>query len=80
MPVKVGLVAPSRLVASRTHVSLSFQTLRDSDIASHRGFDLCNYDDKVAPVTPMLSQRVLKEWTLAEFKVGFTARQNRIDC
>lgn len=51
------------------HLYMAVRTLRDVDIAAHRGFDLCNYDEKLAPATPMLMQRVLKEWTLADFKV-----------
>ncbi|KAI9006948.1 ubiquitin carboxyl-terminal hydrolase 5 [Hyaloraphidium curvatum] len=50
------------------HLYMVVKTLRDVDIAAHRGFDLCNYDEKVAPVTPMLQQRVLKEWTFGDFK------------
>lgn len=57
-----------KLIAVFLFFFFTFQTLRDTDIAQHKGLDLCNFDPKVGPLTPMLQQRVRRDSTLGEFK------------
>ncbi|KAJ3210298.1 hypothetical protein HDU67_005417 [Dinochytrium kinnereticum] len=50
------------------HLYLNVKVLLDEHIREHPGFDLCNFDDKTYPITPIPSFKVKKEDTLLSFK------------
>ncbi|KAI8854157.1 cysteine proteinase [Chytridium lagenaria] len=51
------------------HLYLNVKVLLDEHIREHPGFDLCNFDDKAYPITPIPSYKVKKEDTLQSFKL-----------
>ncbi|KAJ3105715.1 hypothetical protein HDU97_007692 [Phlyctochytrium planicorne] len=50
------------------HLYLNVKVLLDEQIRDHPGFDLCNFDDKSYPITPLPSFKVKKDETLLSFK------------
>ncbi|KAJ3098511.1 hypothetical protein HDU97_003967 [Phlyctochytrium planicorne] len=50
------------------HLYLNIKVLLDEHIRDHPGFDLCNFDDKSYPITPLPTYKVKKEDTLLSFK------------
>ncbi|KAJ3029473.1 UNVERIFIED_CONTAM: hypothetical protein HDU68_012053 [Siphonaria sp. JEL0065] len=50
------------------HLFVTTKVLLEDHVSKHRGFDLCNFDNKAYPVTPVLTMRLKKEETLVGFK------------
>ncbi|KAJ3075107.1 hypothetical protein HDU98_009176 [Podochytrium sp. JEL0797] len=50
------------------HLFINVKVLLESDVHKHRGFDLCNFDHKAYPLTPVQQKRLRKEVTLAQLK------------
>ncbi|KAJ3194436.1 hypothetical protein HK101_002705 [Irineochytrium annulatum] len=50
------------------HLFLNVKVLADEQIRDHPGFDLCNFDDKAYPITPVQAFKVKKEETLSSFR------------
>ncbi|KAJ3409581.1 hypothetical protein HDV05_004398 [Chytridiales sp. JEL 0842] len=50
------------------HLYLNVKVLFDEQIKEHRGFDLCNFNDKNYPLTTLPQYKVRKEDTLRSFK------------
>ncbi|KAI8808839.1 hypothetical protein BJ742DRAFT_806590 [Cladochytrium replicatum] len=58
------------------HLFLQVRVLNDDDIRKHEGFDLCNFDDKMYPTTPVTTIKVKKEDSLASFKQTVSEKFN----
>ncbi|KAJ3031740.1 UNVERIFIED_CONTAM: hypothetical protein HDU68_000675 [Siphonaria sp. JEL0065] len=50
------------------HLFLNVKYITDEDLSKHRGFDLCNLDDKSLPLSQVKSIKVKKDEKLARFK------------
>ncbi|TPX74778.1 hypothetical protein CcCBS67573_g03936 [Chytriomyces confervae] len=50
------------------HLYVNTKVLLEDHVLRHRGFDLCNFDHKAYPITPVLTLRLRKETTLLELK------------
>ncbi|KAJ3037767.1 hypothetical protein HDV00_001353 [Rhizophlyctis rosea] len=50
------------------HLYMQVKVLTNKEIVDHEGFDLCNYEDKQTPVTPMRNLKTKKDMTFAQFK------------
>ncbi|KAI8618550.1 cysteine proteinase [Chytriomyces sp. MP71] len=50
------------------HLYVNTKVLLEDHVLRHRGFDLCNFDHKAYPISPVLQLRLKKETTLRELK------------
>ncbi|KAI9347173.1 putative ubiquitin-specific processing protease 21 [Zopfochytrium polystomum] len=70
------LLEQKRREKEEQHLFINVKVLLDEHIKAHRGFDLCNFDDKSAPLTPVHHFKVRRDETLAQFKKLNTASNN----
>ncbi|KAI9349064.1 putative ubiquitin-specific processing protease 21 [Obelidium mucronatum] len=50
------------------HLYVNTKVLLEDHVLKHRGFDLCNFENKAYPITPVLTMRFKKDETFAGFK------------